>query len=296
MENKFLKNKIFKSFMKYKHINISIIAISIIICIVIFLFIDKNHYEDEDDLDLGLEENITKISQVKEKKSVNIKKPNRVENLKKALEENDETVGWVYIPGTSVDWPVMKGINNDYYLRRNEEEEYAFEGCIFGDDDSVFEPFDKLSNNIVLHGHNLDDNPDGKRFAQLVKFQDIEFAKQTPYIFLTTKDASLVYEIYAVFFTDTKFGYTKVGLDEKTQQSMIDSAKQRSEYNYDVIVSGKDKIITLSTCTYKYGPYGSVGQENTRFAIQGKLLEDGSKLKEKIELIKNPNPRQPNLK
>lgn len=293
MKDRFLKNKIFQSFLKYKRINISIIALSIIVCVIVFLFTDKNHYKDESVEDIL---KLNGVDKSNSQESINIIKPDRTKNFEGAFSKNNETVGWIYIPGTNVDWPIMKGVNNDYYLRRNEEKEYSFEGCIFGDDDSVFAPFEKLANNLVLHGHNLDDNPDGKRFAQLIKFQDIEFAKKTPYIFITTQDASLVYEIYAVFFTDTKFGYTKVGLDEKTQQDMIDSAKKRSEYIYDVYVTGKDKIITLSTCTYKYGAYGSVGQKNTRFAIQGKLLSDDSKLRDEIELTKNPNPKLPNLR
>ena len=224
-------------------------------------------------------------------------KPDRTEELAKAFEKNSDTVGWIFIPGTTIDWPIMKGVNNDYYLRKNEEKEYAFEGCIFGDFYSKFFPFNELSNNLVVHGHNLDDNPNGKRFSQLVKFQNIEFARKTPYIFITTRDASLVYEIYAVFFTEIKFGYTKVGLNENFQQIMIDDAKRRSEYIYDAEVSGNDKIVTLSTCTYLYGPYGSAGQKNTRFVVQGKLLSESEtkNLKTEINLSKNPHPKKPNL-
>ncbi len=274
---------------KHKYISLIIVSISILCFVLVFLFRDEcEHKEDE----------LVEVDIVDDKDKKNddyIKVPNRTEELKKAFEKNNETVAWVYIPGTTVDYPVMKGIDNNYYLRRNEEKEYSFEGCIFGDDDSFFSPFNELSNNVVLYGHNLDDNPNGKRFAQLIKFLDAEFAKNTPYIFLTTKDVSLVYEIFAVYFTDIKFGYTRVGLNENMQQKLVDSAKNRSEYIYNVDVTGKDKIITLSTCTYRYGEYGSRNQKNTRFVVQGKLLNNTDRLEKKIDIQKNLNPKAPDI-
>ncbi len=292
MVNNIGNNKVFKSFVKYKRINISIIVSVIVIC---FLLIWVNQKNNKNDVNHNFIDRSSFNSHTIEDAENEVVVPDRTKELEQAYAKNSDTVGWIYIPGTTVDWPIVKGVNNDYYLRKNENKEYSFEGCIFGDFYSEFFPINKLSNNVVLHGHNLDDNPEGKRFAQLVKFQDIEFAQNTPYIFLTTRDASLVYEIYAVFFTDIKFGYTKVGMNEKLQQDMIDSAKKRSEFIYDVDVSGKDKIITLSTCTYRYGKYGSPGQMKTRYAIQGKLLEETDQLKRRIDLVKNPTPKKPNL-
>ena len=291
MKKNILKTKWFIKLKESKYINVYVIIITIILCGSIIIYFRGNNNQKINIIKKERQE--LKETQNVEKSDVDI--PNKYEDFKQAFEKNEETVGWIYIPGTTVNWPVMKGIDNDYYLRKNEEKKYSFEGCIFADNYSVFDPIDKLSNNVVIYGHNLDDNPNGKRFAQLIKFQDMEFAQNTPYIFLTTKDASLIYEIYAVFFTDIKFGYINVELDEKMQQAMIDSAKQRSEYIYDVNVTGKDKVITLSTCTYKYGAYGSKGQKNTRFVIQGKLLKDVSDLKEKITLTKNINPKLPDL-
>ena len=291
MKKNILKTKWFIKLKESKYINVYVIIITIILCGLIIICFRGNNNQKINIIKKERQE--LKETQNVEKSDVDI--PNKYEDFKQAFEKNEETVGWIYIPGTTVNWPVMKGIDNDYYLRKNEEKKYSFEGCIFADNYSVFDPIDKLSNNVVIYGHNLDDNPNGKRFAQLIKFQDMEFAQNTPYIFLTTKDASLIYEIYAVFFTDIKFGYINVELDEKMQQAMIDSAKQRSEYIYDVNVTGKDKVITLSTCTYKYGAYGSKGQKNTRFVIQGKLLKDVSALKEKITLTKNINPKLPDL-
>lgn len=249
------------------------------------------------------DEKITDFEKVETTSAV-VNIPDKLKNLLEIKQTNSDVVAWIHIPGTNIDWPVMKWVTTDadiesntykksFYDRKDEYKNYAFEGSIYSGEGVVFAPFKKLSNNLVIHGHNLDDNPNGKKFAQLVKFQDIEFAKRTPYIFITTEDELLIYQIYAVFFMDLNFECYWIGLDEERQLKMIEEARARSEYIYDIDVTGKDKIITLSTCTYKYGKYQSVGQKNTRFVIQGKLLDKNAKLDPSALLIKNKNPKEP---
>ena len=227
--------------------------------------------------------------------------PDKRLDLDKMKEVNLDVAGWIYIPGTSINYAIMKTDKVDskgqnFYFRKDEKKNPAFEGSIWCDKGVNLSPFLKLSDNLILHGHNLDDNPEGKRFAQLVKFQDKKFAEQTPYIFITTEDKQLIYEIYAVFFTDTNFEYYSLGMDEIKRSQVIQGAIARSEYIYNVDVSGKDYIITLSTCTYKFGKYGSEAQSKTRFVIQGKLLDTPKNLKTNIFLEMNPSPVKPVLK
>lgn len=242
-----------------------------------------------------------------EKEDEKVKKVDKLEEIaarqnqiKEFRAENEDVEAWIYIPNTTVDWPVMRWKadgreNKSFYERRDEKKNYAFDGSIFGADGVKFGNREEISNNMILHGHNLDDNPNGKRFAQLMKFLNIEFAKKTPYIYISTQEDNLIYEIYAVFFTDLEFECYWIGLGEREQEEMINGAKERSEYIYDVKTTGNDKIVTLSTCTYKYGVYRSIGQENTRFVIQGRLIDNDQKLKQTAKLIKNPSPKQPQI-
>lgn len=261
---------------------------------VIFV-LEISETNDEDNL---INETID-LDQVKETSAI-VDIPDKRPKLAELRQVNNDIKAWINIPGTSVDWPIMRWVefqneNQSFYDRKDEYKNYAFEGSIYSGKGVVFSPFNQLSNNLIIHGHNLDDNPNGKKFAQLVKFQNIDFARNTPYIFITTEDSQLVYQIFAVFFTDINFECYWVGLDEKRQAKMIEEARSRSEYNYDVSVTGKDKIITLSTCTYRYGKYQSFGQKNTRFVIQGKLLDKSDKLYSSASLVKNPNPKQPEI-
>ena len=287
-------NKYLKSVKKRKYIAFIIIIIAVILFLVFFYFMDNNDLPNKEQYNKKQVQEEVVLKNNAPNHEIDI--PDRFLELEKAIAKNKDTVGWINIPNTTIDYPIMQAKDNDYYLRRNEDAKYSFEGCIFGDYESVFNPLDNLSNNLVCHGHNLDDNPDGKRFAQLVKFQHIDFAKNNPYIFITIRDASLVYQIYAVYFTDIYFGYTMVGLDKNMQQAMIDSAKKRSEYIYkDVDVSGEDDILTLSTCTYKFGVYESLGQKNTRFSIQAVRLNENSTLLKQANIEKNPDIRAPRI-
>ena len=249
------------------------------------IYEDKNYYTKSDD--------VIDVNSF-------VKVPDKRINLSEIRQINPDVVAWITIPGTTIDSPVMKWLVNDkngksLYDRKDQYGNYAFEGSLYVGEYVNFFPFSELSNNLVIYGHNLDDNPYGKRFAQLINFRNFEFAENTPYIFVTTEDAQLVYQVYAVFFTDLEFKYHVVGCDEFGQQDIINGAKERSEYIYDVDVSGKDKIITLSTCTYRYGKYQSVGQENTRFVVQGKLIKDTEHLFNKASIKINQSPKEPNI-
>lgn len=274
-----------------------------ILVILISLFvIFLGTYKFDKNKDINYEEinynNVEEISNNVEEKSNDVIIPNKRDDFLAEKQKNKDVKAWITIPGTTIDWPVMQWIvvnpeQKCFYDRRDENKNYSFAGSIYSGEGVKFEPYNEISNNLILHGHNLDDNPNGKRFAQLMKFLDIEFAKNTPYIFLTTEDADLVYQIYAVYFTDIDFNCYWIGLGENDMLGMINGAKERSEYVYDVDATGKDKIITLSTCTYKYGKNGSNGQKYTRFVIQGKLLTSNSKLSSTVSIKKNPNPKQP---
>ena len=70
-----------------------------------------------------------------------------------ALQEiNEDVVGWIYIPGTEVNYPVVQGDDNEYYLHRTFEKKDNFTGAIFLD--YLCQP-DFSSDNTILYGHNM---------------------------------------------------------------------------------------------------------------------------------------------
>ena len=164
-------------------------------------------------------------------------------------QKNEDTVGWLTVPGTTIDEVVVQAPDNDYYLRRNNMKQSDFNGCYYADYRTNLGARKDLSKNVVIYGHSMDDNPDGARFSQLKKYLDIEYCKQNPYLYFSTPEAELTWQIFAVYYTDINFDYIDPNPDAAKFTNMVSEMKQRSQFVFDVDVSASDTILTLSTCT-----------------------------------------------
>lgn len=245
-----------------------------------------------------------KIEEVKEDE---IERPDLRENFDKAKKQNSDTVAWINIPNTTIDYPVVqdlknRGTNNeDYYIHRDfngNKVAVGRESAIISTKNNVLSPLSDISKNVVISGHNVDlqDNPNGKMFAPLGHFKNLEFSKKTPYIFLTTEDGNLVYQVFASYYAEERVPFSLPINTTKEMSNMIIEAKERSNFIYnDVDVNGKDKILTLYTCTYHFGPYKSLGYYRTKYVVQAKLLSENDKLKKSANVIVNPNPKKVNF-
>ena len=204
---------------------------------------------------------------------------------------NSDVVGWLEIPDTTINDVVVWYPNdyNEYYLRKDVYKRYNQAGSYYADFRNKFDGTAAgLSRNTVIYGHSLDmnDNPDAPYFSQLKKFWDIDFAKQHPYIYFSTEEEDLVWEIFAAFFTTTNHDYINPldNASESQVQKFLDEARARSDYDYNVEVSTDDKLLTLSTCVYKLSP-GRYPNEY-RYVLMAKLVTDDNYKKE-ADLVAN---------
>lgn len=213
---------------------------------------------------------------------------------------NSDTVAWLKIPNTTIDDVVVwyPKDRNEYYLRRNFDKRSDFNGIFFADYRCKFDGTSAgLSANTVIYGHSMSDDPLDyrKQFSPLKLFKDEKFAKQTPYIYLSTAGEDLIFEVFTVMFTSVNLYYNTP--DPEDFESLIAECRARSLYNYDVKVQKGDKIITLSTCTYSL-PDGRlfpvVQTENGyRYAIMAKLITDRTNLKNEAALTVNQSRKAP---
>ena len=247
-----------------------------------------------------------------EEKEVELEIPDRKEQLKADIGKNPDIVGWLQIPDTKVDAPVVQGNDNNYYLRRTYYGENNKLGCYFADFEGTFgATADDLMRNTVIYGHNIDygagaalfapganvgtdavDEKDGERFSQLFHYADIEWAKEHPYLYFHMPEEELTWEVFAVSYVPTNFNYIQILKDSKVSKTeqitpeqmmtIVEGARARSEYDYDVEVNEDDKILTLSTCTYKYGK-----NSNIRFIIMAKLVTEDDTLVETANITPN---------
>jgi sortase B len=208
---------------------------------------------------------------------------------------NSDSIGWLQVPGTSIDDIVLwyPGDANEFYYRRNFEKRESFNGSYFADFRCTFDGKAKgLAPNTVIYGHSMSDDPNDPRklFSPLKFFKDEEFAKNTPYIYFSTTEEDLVWEVFAVFNTDDSFPYNLP--QHPDFMGLVEQCRKLSLYNYEVSITKEDKLLTLSTCIYHMPSDGALlGYPNKyRYAVMAKLVTDKTALKNEAVLVKNPAP------
>lgn len=203
--------------------------------------------------------------------------------------QNPDTVGYLYVPGTTINEVAVQTVDNDYYLRRNYLGKQDFNGCYYVDFRANAGSRTNLSKNTVIYGHSMDDNPDGTKFSQLKKYLDKGFATENQFIYYSTPESGMVWQIFAVFYTNKYQNYNNPNPEPAELQNLITDVRKRSLHNFDVPVSSSDKILTLSTCTYVYD---KDYPNDFRYVVMAKLLPDGAALTPaKVET--NPSPKAP---
>ena len=176
------------------------------------------------------------------------------------LSQNKDTVGWIYIADTNINFPIVKTSNNNYYLKHNFKKEYNSAGWIFGDYRNNYEELDQ---NTIVYGHN---RRNGTMFSNLKKFLDKSFAEKNSakYFSFNTVNQRYVAKVYSVYkMSSTKLTLSNNYESVKDYEDFINEAKNLSIHNYDTDVSASDKTLTLCTC-----------DDNTayRIAIHAKLI------------------------
>lgn len=162
---------------------------------------------------------------------------------------NPDIYAWIYIPNTNIDYPVLqRSGDNDYYLEHNLDGSRGKPGCIYTEDLNSKEFTDY---NTVIYGHNM---KSGAMFRTLHDFEDKSFFDNNQYVYIYTKDRTLVYKIFAAYTNDAK--HILNSNDFTSEQGLSDylekvfkKAQAEGYLRDDVAVTGENAILTLSTCT-----------------------------------------------
>ncbi|MEG2080542.1 MAG: class B sortase [Oscillospiraceae bacterium] len=218
------------------------------------------------------------------------------EKYKKAYSVNTDLVGWIKVPGTSINHPVVKKDNNDYYLKHSFYHKYDIRGTVFMDYRNTRETLDK---NTILYGHNF---LDSTMFAELEKYKSIDFYKENPVIEFNTIYKDYKWKVIAAFLTNASkeednnyiFNYIYPFMTDKSFLEYTGEISQRSLYKTGVDVQKTDKVLSLSTCTRDM----DIGRKetNSRFVLVARLVREGED--ESVDTSKatiNENPRYPQI-
>ena len=179
----------------------------------------------------------------------------RLEAYRELSRENPDLAGWIAIPGTEVDYPVLYTPEDpEYYLRRDFYGEYAVSGSIF-----VGEGCQPGGSHTILYGHNMDD---GSMFAALLSYQEEDFAKEHSTARYDTLEEEGEYQLVGAFYSKAYssgeegafryYQYTDLS-DPQAFQEYVEKVEAASLYSTGVKPQPGDRLLTLSTCSYHTG-------------------------------------------
>ena len=194
-----------------------------------------------------------------------IKIPDKVLDWDTLHEENRDIYAWIYVPDTTVDYPMLQHpTDNGYYLNHNMDGTKGYPGCIYTED---FNSKDFSDIHTVIYGHNLKDKT---MFSSLHNFENDELFNKDHYIFIYTEDYVFVYRIFAAYEFDSihlldNYDYTNEYVYEDYLKKIYQTTDRVANVREDIQVTTGDKIVTLSTCTADH-------DSNRRFLVAGVLV------------------------
>ncbi|WP_028552566.1 class B sortase [Paenibacillus sp. UNC451MF] len=182
--------------------------------------------------------------------------------FKELLEVSPDLVGWLRLHDTLIDYPIVQGKDNDYYLSRNYKREEMKSGSIFMDYRNK-SPETEL--NTVIYGHNM---RDGSMFGQLKQYTDPDFLQSHPTFTYETLHDDYVAEIFSVYYTTTENDYIQTQFNgEEEYDSFLQTIRKRSLYKTETVLTENSLILTLSTCDSTLDP------EEGRLALHAMLIK-----------------------
>ena len=176
------------------------------------------------------------------------------------LKTNNETVGWINVNDTNINYPFVQGINNTYYLNHSFDKSYNSAGWVFMDYRNNKEMNNK---NTILYAHGRIDKT---MFGSLYKTQYPAWYqnKSNHIIRISTPSVNMSYQIFSVYKIEEESYYIQTDFtSDDVYLEFLNIIKKRSKYDFNVVLNESDKIITLSTCA----------NDKERYVVHAKLIK-----------------------
>jgi len=174
--------------------------------------------------------------------------------------ENDDLVGWLNIPNTRIDYPVVRDAGNEYYLKHDFNRSPSKSGSIFMDYRNIGDGSD---HHTIIYGHNMKNKT---MFYDLLSFRDPEFYSENRILTLETMWGELRYKVFAAYTAGPDFYFITTQFDEASLAEFIREIQARSDYEWDTEVNYSDRILTLTTCSHDF--------EDSRYVVHAVLIDE----------------------
>lgn len=160
------------------------------------------------------------------------------------LDINKDYTGWISIGDTEIDYPMVRGNNNSYYLYHNFYKERSKYGAIFMDYRNAKDFSDK---HVMVYGHAMKNTA---MFGFLEKFKKPSYLTGREVIEIRTLQGIRQYEIFSVYVAEARVKGMTVPANKENLADMVKLYKGRSIYKIDTDVSDVTQILTLVSCDY----------------------------------------------
>ncbi|GFP74478.1 class B sortase [Clostridium fungisolvens] len=173
---------------------------------------------------------------------------------------NSDIVAWIHFESIGIDYPIVKGTDNNFYLKHTFKKEENKAGSIFMDyeNNSQFKDL-----HTTIYGHNLKNS---SMFSALMKYKDKDFYVSNPYFWIYTPNGDLKCEIFSCYITgSTSESYNKSFTTRDEYDKFLKTLKKNSIYDTGVEVTVDDKVLSLSTCTNS--------DKDSRIIVHAKVLK-----------------------
>jgi len=177
-----------------------------------------------------------------------------------AATDNKDYVAWLSIPGTVINYPVVRSDRTDYYLHHLITGQQSKLGTLFSLTTSDYET---PSRNIAIYGHHLSNST--AMFSTLLQYKDETYWKSHQTIQIDSIYGKRTYRIFAVLnHTVSDWDASTASFkDDNAFLKFVNRARKKAFYDTGIEVSETDHIITLITCDRSFG------------GVQGRLLVMG---------------------
>ena len=238
---------------------IKIILILLLLSIFIYCTYNVINYLKNEYKNVKLNSNIQKIA-IKEVIIDNDNKPNDISPIQvdfdKLDDVNNNIQAWIYLNDSNINYPIVQGNDNNYYLSKTVDGDYNPNGSLFID---YRNSKDFSDPNTYIYGHNMKNDT---MFGDLEKYKKQEYYDNHKEMYILTRKNQYKLEVFAGYTTeDGSEIYNFIGND--SNERLIELAMSKSDFSSDVKVDYNDKVVVLSTCSYDY--------ENARYVLIGVL-------------------------
>ena len=237
---------------------LSIVKIILVIILVTSLYKIYSYNKADKEFKTATREVQEKFQEPNEEKLANDNKDKEAREKIEALQKDYESViGWIKVEVTEIDYPIVKGSDNNYYLNHNYKDEYNVFGAIFMD----YRNMENFSDqNTIIYGHN---NARAGNFKDLHKYEEEGFFTEDRFIEIYSLEGYKKYKVFAAYNAGPHDNFRNTSYLDEEGAKFLEYVKERSIVKGEVPDKVRD-FLTLQTCSPK----------DTRFVVHGVLVND----------------------